>query len=69
MSDPSNLALRHDDLDITATERREPSPVTPVSTPKASFARDAALIARQAAEALDCAHASDILHRDINRRT
>ncbi len=33
--------------------------------PRGSFARDVARLARQAAEALEHAHANDVLHRDI----
>ena len=44
--------------------RRAGTP-TPLSTQGASYAREVARLARQAAEALDHAHASDVLHRDI----
>jgi WD40 repeat protein/serine/threonine protein kinase len=57
--------LRRDDLADTEDDARGPRTPTPLSTHGASFPREVARLARQAAEALDHAHANDILHRDI----
>jgi WD40 repeat protein len=57
--------LRRDKLAETEADGREPSTPTPLSTPGTSHAREVARLARQAAEALDHAHGSDVLHRDI----
>jgi serine/threonine protein kinase len=57
--------VRHDDLADTEADPRGPSTPTPLSTHGASFTREVARLARQAAQALDHAHANDVVHRDI----
>jgi WD40 repeat protein/serine/threonine protein kinase len=57
--------LRRDAVDPTETAQCG-SPKQPIlSTHGSSFARDVASLARQAAEALEYAHANDVIHRDI----
>jgi WD40 repeat protein len=56
---------RRDDLGDTDADRREPATPSPLSTQRTSHAREVARLARQAAEALDHAHANDVVHRDI----
>ncbi|MHC5543233.1 serine/threonine-protein kinase, partial [Singulisphaera rosea] len=46
-------------------DSREPITPTTSSGERSSYARDVARIAKQAAEALDHAHANDVVHRDI----
>jgi WD40 repeat protein/serine/threonine protein kinase len=57
--------LRPDEPTETGASSRQPRQPAPLSTQGISHAREAARLARQAAEALDHAHASDVLHRDI----
>jgi eukaryotic-like serine/threonine-protein kinase len=57
--------LRRDDLADTVAEPLVPGTLAPRSTQKAPHAREVARLARQAAAALEHAHASDVLHRDI----
>ena len=58
--------LRRDDLAATGPiAQRGSATATPLSSQGPRFARDVARLARQAAEALDHAHANDVLHRDI----
>ncbi|WP_165228568.1 WD40 repeat domain-containing serine/threonine protein kinase [Aquisphaera insulae] len=58
-------SLRRDDPDETLAGARRRSSPAPRSTLGPSHAREAARLAKQAAEALDHAHAADILHRDV----
>jgi eukaryotic-like serine/threonine-protein kinase len=59
------VELRRDDLAATVADGGAPAAATPLSSQGVCFARDVARLARQAAEALDHAHANDVLHRDI----
>ncbi|QEH37071.1 Serine/threonine-protein kinase PrkC [Aquisphaera giovannonii] len=59
-------SLRRDDPDETELLPATPRPeALPLSARGPGFVREAARLAKQAAEALDHAHAADILHRDI----
>ncbi|QEH35190.1 Serine/threonine-protein kinase PrkC [Aquisphaera giovannonii] len=58
-------ALRRDDPGETEAGPARPTSAAPASTLGPSRAREAARLARQAAEALDHAHAADVLHRDV----
>ena len=57
--------LRHDGLADTEADGPGPSTPMPLSAQGTSFAHEVARLARQAAQALDHAHAHDVLHRDI----
>ncbi|MGC8638265.1 MAG: protein kinase domain-containing protein [Isosphaeraceae bacterium] len=57
--------LRRDDLADTVADPAVPGNLPPRSTQGVAYARGAARLARQAAEALEHAHGSDIVHRDI----
>jgi WD40 repeat protein/serine/threonine protein kinase len=57
--------LRRDEVVETEADARQPGEPTLLSTVEASHAREVARIAKQAAEALEHAHASDVVHRDI----
>ena len=56
---------RRDELEDTEADPNEQAKATPLSTHGVSHAREVARLARQAAEALDHAHASNVVHRDI----
>jgi eukaryotic-like serine/threonine-protein kinase len=58
--------LRRDrSTDGTSVESCKLAPRTPLFDPSSSFERDVARLARQAAMALEHAHANDVLHRDV----
>jgi hypothetical protein len=57
--------LRCDEPADTEADPREPDTFRPLSVPGPARYRQIAQLARQAAEALDHAHSSDVLHRDI----
>jgi WD40 repeat protein/serine/threonine protein kinase len=59
------LEQRRDEPEDTEADPNEPAKPTPLSTHGVSHAREVARLARQAAEALDHAHASNVVHRDI----
>jgi WD40 repeat protein len=51
--------------DGTEGDRRLPTVSSPLELPGPTFARAAAQLARQAADALECAHGHGVLHRDV----
>ena len=51
--------------EATMVESRKVRPRKPIFDPDLTFERDVARLARQAAVALDHAHANDVLHRDV----
>jgi eukaryotic-like serine/threonine-protein kinase len=57
--------IRRDTLEPTEAAPSESQKRPILSTHGSSFARDVACLARQAAEALEYAHANDVIHRDI----
>jgi eukaryotic-like serine/threonine-protein kinase len=59
------LELRSDELEDTQADPHELRTSAPLATQGPSHAHEVARLARQAAEALEHAHSSDILHRDI----
>jgi serine/threonine protein kinase len=56
---------RRNDLPETETDTGEPRMPLALSAQGASFFREAARLAKQAADALEHAHSSEVLHRDV----